>query len=320
MIEQPLVSVIIPTYECGAFVADAVASALRQSYLNVEIVVVDNFSHDNTMEVLAQIRDPRLRVFQFANKGIIAAARNYGVEQSRGEVIAFLDADDTWKSDKLELQLSHILEGIPCVASDFVPFGELEYSSKLISFSLKEPFRDLAYDDLVVDNPISTSTVIMTRQEFDATGGFDTSPDFMLIEDWELWLRVASRNRIRMLQQPLARYRITINKGRDRRDICRRSLKVLEKHHNLGLLSVDRMRAAAASRYVYLGKACLDSGDFSGVSYYWHGLLHADSERIRVRAGGGLLLLCMPKILRQPLLGAYYGWRARKSAAEYKGM
>src|SRR6185369_12072747 len=102
-----LVSVIIPAFNHGPFVADAIFSALGQTHKRIEVIVVDNASSDNTAEVLAAIKDPRVRSFKFSRHNI-GAVRNFGAQQSLGEVLAFLDADDRWMPDKLERQLPHL--------------------------------------------------------------------------------------------------------------------------------------------------------------------------------------------------------------------
>jgi len=99
------VSVIIPTYNYGRFIADAVKSVQNQSYTDLEIIVIDDGSEDNTQEVLSAIEDSRLRVFRKANEGV-SVARNKGIEMSSGELLAFLDADDLWRPEKLELQVA----------------------------------------------------------------------------------------------------------------------------------------------------------------------------------------------------------------------
>ena len=301
----PLVSVIIPTYNHAQFICAAVRSALSQTYNNVEVIVIDNFSQDNTLTILSELTDPRLRVYQFDNRGVIAAGRNYGVRQSAGNVLAFLDADDVWLSHKLETQLPYLSDDVSCVGSDFIPFGEMDRCPKLVSFARGEDYRDLRYCDLVLENSLATSTVILRRDDFDSAGRFDETPEFRLIEDWELWLRLTSNRKARILRQPLTEYRVVLNKGRDRRDIASRGLKVLEKHRDLGMLSPGLFLTAAAHRYVYIGTACLKADDFAGVDYFRRGLLHAGTTQARFRALGGIVLFCMPRKIRHLALNRY---------------
>ncbi|MEZ5941931.1 MAG: glycosyltransferase [Planctomycetaceae bacterium] len=104
---QPLVSVIVPTYNRALYISEAIESALSQTHPNVEILIVDDGSKDNTPEIVAELaaRDARVRYFRQENAGV-SAARNKAILESRGDFIAFLDSDDVWHPWKIELQLS----------------------------------------------------------------------------------------------------------------------------------------------------------------------------------------------------------------------
>jgi glycosyltransferase involved in cell wall biosynthesis len=114
------VSVIIPAYNHGRFLAEAAASVLAQTYGDLEVVVVDDGSTDDTPQVLAAFQDPRLHVIRTRNHGK-SAARNRGLDEARGRYIAFLDADDRWRPRKLERQLA-VLEQEPDVGLVFCDF------------------------------------------------------------------------------------------------------------------------------------------------------------------------------------------------------
>jgi glycosyltransferase involved in cell wall biosynthesis len=306
---RPLVSVIVPTYNHGSFIGGAVQSVLEQTYDHVEVIIIDNYSTDNTSEVLARINDSRVKAFKLRkteNQGAIAASRNYGVKQSSGEVLAFLDADDSWLPQKLTVQLPHLRDNVACVSADFIPTGDLKYCIKLFSFTPGEEYRDLSYANLVLQNSLVTSSIILKRDRFEKVGGFDESREFFAIEDWELWLRLASERPARHLRQPLIRYRVTVNKDRDPRAVCAHSFIVLKKHRDLGLLTPKQMRPAAANKYIALGKACLDANDYGGLKYYSYGLLFAGTVSARIRAVAGLILFCVPRLVRKMLLEYYY--------------
>lgn len=122
---RPTVTVIIPAYNAAAFVAEAIESVLRQSYSNFELIVIDDGSTDDTASVVATFRDDRLRLVQHANQGL-SQSLNRGIDLSRGEIIAFLDADDVWLPHKLERELAVFdnEEEVGLVFSDFVRFDE----------------------------------------------------------------------------------------------------------------------------------------------------------------------------------------------------
>ena len=115
-----MVSVIIPTYNYGSFIEKAIASVQSQTFQDFEIIVVDDGSTDDTAEVLAGIKDPRLTVIRTRNRGI-SAARNEGLKRASREYIAFLDADDCWLPDKLSAQI-RIMKDEPSVCVIFTNF------------------------------------------------------------------------------------------------------------------------------------------------------------------------------------------------------
>ena len=113
-----LVSVVIPTYNRAHDLARAVDSVLKQTYPHWEALVIDNHSTDSTSEVVHQFNDKRIRYFEIANNGVIAASRNLGIHHSRGDFIAFLDSDDLWKNDKLGKSIFWLNSGFDVVYHD----------------------------------------------------------------------------------------------------------------------------------------------------------------------------------------------------------
>ena len=95
----PLVSVIIPTYNQAHYLVRALQSVLDQTYINWEAIVIDNYSTDNTDEVMADFADPSVTYLKIHNNGVIAASRNEGIRAAKGEWVAFLDSDDWWEKN-----------------------------------------------------------------------------------------------------------------------------------------------------------------------------------------------------------------------------
>ena len=307
MTGRPLVSVIMPTYNQTAFIGEAIHSVLVQTYSDLELIIIDNYSSDSTREVVASVCDPRIRYFQFSNRGVIAASRNFGVRQARGEVLAFLDSDDAWLPNKLDLQLQHLRDPATClVSSDFTVMGDVKKCNKQVAFAAGEEYKDLRYQDLALANPIATSSVIMHTELFRQCNGFDESADFCFIEDWELWLRLSRTGVARLLAAPLLRYRMTRIKSRDQRDVALRCLRVLGKHGSLGYIDARLMRPAIANRYVDVGKACLAVNDRSGIRYYKEALRYSLGRQNKLRSLAGLLLFMVPDWLRTRVLDRYH--------------
>jgi glycosyltransferase involved in cell wall biosynthesis len=123
---NPLVSVIIPTYNRAHLILDSVQSVLQQTYENWELIIVDDGSNDDTEKVIHQIENAKISYFKIEHSGILGKVRNYGIKISNGEYIAFLDSDDIWRKDKLMFQLELFKKhDISFTLSNGSHFGEL---------------------------------------------------------------------------------------------------------------------------------------------------------------------------------------------------
>lgn len=205
-IKQPLVSVIMPTYNHAQFIGEAIDSVLNQTYKNLELIVIDNYSEDNTEEIIRSFNDPRIKYMKFRNHGIIGASRNQGIRHAVGKYIAFLDSDDLWLDHKLERQLVEFKKGdsIGLVCTNLIYFDKYGEHGKLLNL----PDKHFTFNELLRDNPIANSSVMIRRSVLDNVGLFDESRDIIAGEDYELWLRVAKKNKIRYIDTPLIKYRI----------------------------------------------------------------------------------------------------------------
>ena len=105
---KPLVSIVIPTYNHAKFISKALKSILDQTFKDWEAIIIDNQSTDQTNDILSKYSDPRIKSYKIDNNGIIAKSRNLGIKLSKGKWIAFLDSDDWWTSEKLEVCFDNI--------------------------------------------------------------------------------------------------------------------------------------------------------------------------------------------------------------------
>jgi glycosyltransferase involved in cell wall biosynthesis len=243
---SPLVSIVIPAYNCAAFIDEALQSVYRQTYSHWEIIVVDDGSTDATSSVLAPHRK-RIRYFAQENKGT-AAARNAGLRRARGELIAFLDNDDVWLPEKLEFQIRvmHAWPECGLVFTDGKTFtGAGVRRESVLSGRLDPWLRAHATGDPLVAkgwmvrelffaNEISSASSVMVRRELvERVGGFDEA--LAIADDYDLWLKVAREHAVAVIRRCLYMWRwhdesqsgpIT---GREHRwmEAC---LVVLEKH------------------------------------------------------------------------------------------
>jgi glycosyltransferase involved in cell wall biosynthesis len=205
MADSPLVSVVIAAYNMAQYLPLAVRSALGQTYGNVEVIVIDDGSRDDTREVMAPfLREPRFRYLGQDNQGQ-AAAKNHGVREARGEHIAFLDADDIWVPEKLEQQIPLFLrsEDVGVVYSRLAYIDE---TGRELRIADNELFRGRVSGPLLVQNFIGFSTSVVRKRCFDHLGGFDEAITMGI--DYDLWLRFSTQYEFDFVDRPLIRYRL----------------------------------------------------------------------------------------------------------------
>lgn len=194
----PVVSVIIPTYNRRALVDEAVGSVLAQSYNNFELIVIDDGSDDGTADHLARYGS-YLRLISRRRSGV-AAARNYGVSVAKGRYLAFLDSDDLWMPNKLEIQVAFMGQHLGvqiCQTDEIWIRNRVRVNPKT---KHKKPSGDVFRRSLDLCL-VSPSAVMMTKQLFNQVGGFDES--FPVCEDYDLWLRIAVERAIPLVPRAL---------------------------------------------------------------------------------------------------------------------
>ena len=200
----PRVSVVIPAYNRAGLVGKAIASVLAQTFNDFELIVVDDGSTDDTGSTVESYQDARVKLIKLPKRGGQSAARNAGIEASRGEWIAFLDSDDEWLPEKLARQMERVDQGpagysvVYCAcyrqhetdAPEVRPKGEL-------------PEGDL-FDELLRGKKAPTPSVYVAQREaLLATSGFDQA--MIAASDTDMWLRMAQRSYLfAAVQEPLA--------------------------------------------------------------------------------------------------------------------
>jgi glycosyltransferase involved in cell wall biosynthesis len=194
----PQVSTVIPAFNAEDHIVEAVSSALGQQGVASEVIVVDDGSTDDTWRLLETFGESIRRVRQ-ANAGP-ARARNQGARLARGEWLAFLDADDVWRPEKLLQQLAAADSETGMVYTDRLNFGDCERLKSRQSDGVRLYHGD-AFVQLLQDNFVTLSSVMMRRSVFEDLGGFDET--MAASEDWDLWLRYAARGPIGLCRQPL---------------------------------------------------------------------------------------------------------------------
>jgi glycosyltransferase involved in cell wall biosynthesis len=305
--KQPLVSVIMPTYNHAQFIGEAIDSVSSQTYKNFELIIIDNYSEDDTEEIVLSYKDDRIKYLKFRNNGVIAASRNYGIRHSQGEYIAFLDSDDKWDKKKLEKQLPHFQSSeIVGVASDAILITDTPYYRKKNYGRSKLGYIDYRYIDILNSNPIMTSSCIVNREILENVGFFDENRDFCFIEDWELWLRMTRYGSVRVLESPLLTYFVSRKRGYQSSIISKNYLKILEKQVNLSLVRYDEIIEPKVSVYLAIARNLLEFDQQQSREYYIKALKTTSNIRRKIKSYVGILVSLLPPSLRTIVLLILY--------------
>lgn len=192
------ISVVIPTYNRAYIIENAIQSVLSQSYENIEVIIVDDGSTDNTAKVVKNFKDNRIKYFYNENNQGQSAARNYGVSKAEGQMIAFEDSDDFWHSDKLEKQLAALYAFEEKNGAAGFVYHRFSYDcgdGKYLNIPPKAAAADDKsgdiYNLLLWDNIIGCPTLLVKKDCFLETGGFDTN--LSALEDYDLVLKLSKR-------------------------------------------------------------------------------------------------------------------------------
>lgn len=186
---NPKVSVVIPTYNRGKYLGDAVRSVLAQSFIDFEVIVIDDGSTDDTDAVIKEIHDNRLIYERQANRGR-SNARNHALRIARGAYITFLDSDDLYLPDKLQLQVSY-LDNHPSVGMIYTSALCINDLGVALSHSYEATVSGHIYNEIAFFTPVTITlpTVMVRREVFDRVGGFDEQ--MHRFEDTDMWRRIA---------------------------------------------------------------------------------------------------------------------------------
>ena len=214
------VSVIIPTYNRSRVLLRAINSVINQTCKPFEVIVVDDGSTDDTKKAL-DIYGDKIKYLYRENSGRPGVARNTGLEHAKGDWIAFIDSDDVWRPDKLQLQLGLIEKAKVPLGLVFGDYEVVNHDNslrrakvfnpsdlgRLAEFDLEEGKifkKDLFYYFLILKNPIHTSSVLLNRELFDSVHGFD--PSLTIAEDRDLWIRSAERMQVGYVSEVTCKY------------------------------------------------------------------------------------------------------------------
>ncbi len=203
--DHPLVSVIIPAYNCASFITRTINSVIDQTFSDWELIVVNDASADHTEQVVQRFTDPRIRYLKHQhNSGGPPGPKNTGLKAARGRYVALLDHDDQWLPEKLEKQLalfsgSRDVDWVSCFAWVREETGEEKAEMRRFTVS-QTPLKDILRENFI----LSQSSLMVKRAVLEEMGGFDNS--FREADDWDLYIRLMKDHRFSYVPEPLYNY------------------------------------------------------------------------------------------------------------------
>jgi glycosyltransferase involved in cell wall biosynthesis len=295
----PLVSVIIPVYNCVEYLERALESVLEQEGGTVEVVLIDS-STDKSCVMPSRCADPRVRRYFQEPRGV-SAARNLGIQHAKGDFIAFQDADDEWLPGKLKAQMS-AFENYPdagLVFTDTLMFRDDE----VIQVAMNRPmlkdwcrshhtnlpgcYYGELYAQLLIQDCMNTSSVVVRRKMFEEHGTFDER--FKVGEDYDLWLRIARNYPMIFIDKVMCKYRVRddgLSGGEEVRGFrwLDAHLAVREKHRRLHWVPAEHaalLNTILSRGYWEAGWSCFGRNRFQDARRYWGKSLRAQPSNLR---------------------------------------
>ena len=254
--DQPMVSVVIPTFNRKKIIPRAIDSVLGQTYKNYEIIIVDDGSTDGTVDSIKKLYNDKVHITLQKNQGA-SSARNRGIKEASGKYIAFLDSDDEWVSSKLETQMA-FLDQNPEIAMICGRTYRADNIKKVNSYLEREIIGSL-FSTLYSHSFVSTPTVIAKKDILETLGGFDIN--YKSAEDFDLWLKITHDYQCAFFPDLVA----IVNRGRDNLSkdkitLHLHALDILEKHYDKSIIPRNVYKKAMSDSKIALGRNYLASG------------------------------------------------------------
>ncbi|AUO12999.1 glycosyltransferase family 2 protein [Priestia megaterium] len=230
-LDQPLVSIITPAYNCAAFISSTIKSVQQQTYLNWELLVIEDCSTDETAEVVKKFsrKDQRIQLLQLTKNSGAAAARNEGISAASGRFLAFLDSDDVWHTEKLAKQVAFMLE--KNCAFSYTGYSIMDEKGEETGVEVNVP-KSVDYRMLAGNTIIGCLTVMLDKKQISEISMPNIQP-----EDTALWLSLLRKGYTAYgLQESLAYYRLVSHSvSSNKLKAATRYWKLLRKQERLPL-------------------------------------------------------------------------------------
>jgi len=270
---MPLISVVIPTYNRSSTIVASIESVRDQSFKDIEIIVVDDGSTDNTESVISGLDIPELRYIRYSESRGANAARNIGIQAALGEYIAFQDSDDIWHSEKLEKQL-HACRHFDAKVS-FCAFHRIKYGNKSVvpkpGYNIQAGYHNM-HAALLRGSFISCVTLLINKAALLQAGSFDE--ELPRLQDWELCLRLSKLYVFAFVDEPLVEVVFSPDSITAGRTTYAEAAEMILTKHELDFLS-DRVAYAMLCMNV-AADALLKHNYSDFVRFSWRVLYYGD--------------------------------------------
>jgi len=288
-----LVSVIIPLFNSENYIGNTIMSVINQTYKNWELFVVDDFSSDLSRSIVRKFMelDDRIKLIESeVNFGGPARPRNIGIHLSNGEYIAFLDSDDLWYPEKLQLCMRSFHPDVDIIFHDFVKYGDVNFftNKNMKGRKLDTPVTKSL---LLHDNVIINSSVIARKKLIEDVGYIDESKNMIAAEDYNLWLKISIiTNNFLYIPKVLGEYLVGDGNisSKDMSICSKNATQGFEKYlNNDELLKYNAILDYMRGRYLYINQ------EYSMAKIYLRKTLKSGVIDLRIKS---LFMLCMSNI------------------------
>lgn len=267
--KHPKVSVVMPTYNRAKEIPRSIRSVLSQSFSDLELIIVDDASTDNTDEIISKFVDSRIRYEKLTSNVGGAEARNVGIRLARAEIVAFQDSDDEWTCSKLEDAL-RAFESDADVGAVFSKFIQVwPGGCRMMPVGIYQLIESDIYTSLLWQNHVDTPTLVVKKRYLEIVGGF--TPEMPRYQDWDLALKLAKITKLKYLQEPTLLSYVTEGSITQNNKAHLVALELIYKQHAEAINSDKKLRAAWLHR---LGDAKVGQGIKGGRGLLFQGFMY----------------------------------------------
>jgi glycosyltransferase involved in cell wall biosynthesis len=240
---MPKISVIIPVYNGAKTIKKTIQSVLDQTFQDLELIIIDDGSTDQTLPVIEEISDSKIKIYSYPNAGV-SNARNQGINHAQGEYISFIDADDLWTPDKLELQYQALVNH-PSAKVAYSWMDWIDEDDRFLRPAARMSLEGNIYANLLIIDFIGCgSNPLILKDSLLEVGGFD--PHLRGGEDWDLWIRLAARYGFVCVRSPQILYRqVATSVSKDISLMEKDCLRVIAKSFQTAPINLQHLKSYA---------------------------------------------------------------------------